>query len=616
MNVSTKCSKHIGLMILILIFSIGVSGCAGKQNLSLYQAVYNNDGVKASKLIAKGLDPDIVVNDDGLRPVILAAYNGNNAILDMLLKAGADPDASMKNGSCAIHFAAGKKDTALLETLIQYHADVNIQNNAGVPPLYIAAKENNIKAIELLLDAGANASIGKMPGQSPLNVAAYSNHTDAVEILTRHGAEYTIFDHAALNHFTHIKQLVRSPSDANLLTSHKLSLLHCALKNGHMDMARYLISMGADTNQASDDGVLPIHLAALWKDKDMVNLLLENGADVNALQSNKMTPLHMAAAVGNSDMITFLLARGAVINAATRTGETPLYTAASNNHPETVKRFIEKGADIEAEHNGWTPLRIAANRGLKDVVTALITAPNIRIDDAEDGATALYEACYKGRRDIAEILLNAGADPSKGYNGWSCLHSAVQSGSLETVLLLLENGADVRAFIPKTNIKPMDIAYDQLKDIKVKENMLTLLTGYYGEVRLANVRRSLGMGSKDEALIILKDIQGYYGHHAQQSMKRIKRLQKKMQGLELRQRLASSLKMPTDKKANENGTTHLKGETYTHPAHQSVESKTAYLISREKAYETLYEFHRKTYKTLADCIELGQDAGHCLEEIQ
>lgn len=598
--------KYIIFTILTGLFCMGFASCAAKQkDFSLYQAVQSNNEAKAVELIAKGLDPEIKINDEGWRPVIAAVINGNTTILEGLLKAGASPDAKLKNGTAAIHYAAGKKDTAVLETLIKYHPKVNVQNNMGVTPLYVAAKDGNIKAVELLINAGADVSIGKEEGWTPLNVAAYSNLTDMVDLLTKHGAVFTIFDHVALNHMTQVKDLVRTSAEANQMTPHKISLLHFALKNGHMDMARFLISMGADTNLATEEGVLPIHLAALWKDTEMVTYLLEKGADVNARQSNGLTPLHMAAMAGNPDMAEFLLANGAKINAASQAGETPLYSASINNKPETVALLIAKGADTEAEYNGWTPLRVAANRGFKDVVSELIKSPDIRIDDDDQGATALYQACYEGHRDIAELLLNKGANLSKGYKGWSCLHGAARSGSLETVLLLLERGADIHAFIPKTNIGPMEIAYDQHND-KTKD-MLMLMTGFYGVVKLVAVRRNVEKGLKSEALLILKDIQGYYDHYANQSKKRIIRLEKKLQTIASRNKIALSL----NKTFSEDDNPDTGKEEETPP--QQVDPKTVYMINRQKVYLAIFEGHKQKYAGISECIEKQKNAIQCFE---
>ena len=58
--------------------------------------------------------------------------------------------------------------------------------------------------------------------------------------------------------------------------------------------------------------------------------------------------------------------------------------------------------------------------------------------------TALMIASYFGREDVVRILLGAGADVNiKGDDGWTALMIAVESGHKEIVEMLLDRGADV-----------------------------------------------------------------------------------------------------------------------------------------------------------------------------
>ena len=53
---------------------------------------------------------------------------------------------------------------------------------------------------------------------------------------------------------------------------------------------------------------------------------------------------------------------------------------------------------------------------------------------------ALWRACLKGYRDVAEALLRFGVDPN---NYWKPLWTACEEGHLEVVDVLLEHGADI-----------------------------------------------------------------------------------------------------------------------------------------------------------------------------
>lgn len=65
----------------------------------------------------------------------------------------------------------------------------------------------------------------------------------------------------------------------------------------------------------------------------------------------------------------------------------------------------------------------------------------------ENGMTALQHACYKGNKDIAQILLDQGADVNSGKHehGYTALHFAALSGNTDLCQLLLAAGAKLHA---------------------------------------------------------------------------------------------------------------------------------------------------------------------------
>lgn len=65
----------------------------------------------------------------------------------------------------------------------------------------------------------------------------------------------------------------------------------------------------------------------------------------------------------------------------------------------------------------------------------------------ENGMTPLQNACYKGRYDVAKVLIERGADvnSNKHVHGYTALMFAALGGHVRVVSLLLENGADATA---------------------------------------------------------------------------------------------------------------------------------------------------------------------------
>jgi ankyrin repeat protein len=64
-------------------------------------------------------------------------------------------------------------------------------------------------------------------------------------------------------------------------------------------------------------------------------------------------------------------------------------------------------------------------------------------------------ACYKGHLKIAKYLIDAKSDVNrKSVKGNTALHDCAESGSLEIMMLLLANGANIDVDAYGTYLKP------------------------------------------------------------------------------------------------------------------------------------------------------------------
>src|SRR5205823_1105706 len=78
------------------------------------------------------------------------------AMMRMLLDAGADVQARGKNGNGALHTAAASNRPDLAALLLAHGADVNVRNDDGMTPLHYAAAGGHTEMVELLLKRGAD----------------------------------------------------------------------------------------------------------------------------------------------------------------------------------------------------------------------------------------------------------------------------------------------------------------------------------------------------------------------------------------------------------------------------------------------------------------------------
>lgn len=294
-------------------------------------------------LLAGGLHPD-AADDDGERPLHLAAAAGDGFALQALLDAGADVGARNFAGQTPLDAALDADEPALAETLAQ-HGGRTARN---VGDLGFAA------AFECAADAVANGAVDTLRGllrERPALATARSQRPHRCTLLNYLGAngfedwrqrtpanaveviDTLIAAGADPNAVCHTYRGGPGENTAGLLTSsghpreagltldmlsalargglrqspvyELLTALHDGKRAG--GMAHVTVSMDAGSETA---GLALVESAGL-DERDIVFALLDAGVDVNTRRGDGATALHQAAFDGNGELARELLARGA-----------------------------------------------------------------------------------------------------------------------------------------------------------------------------------------------------------------------------------------------------------------------------------------------------------------
>ena len=113
----------------------------------------------------------------------------------------------------------------------------------------------------------------------------------------------------------------------------------------------------------------------------LVETLLELEAQVNHRDSHQRTPLFyvIEAPAENLDVVLLLIDKGADVNATSIDGYTPLLKASQKRHHEILENLLSRGA-------------------------------NHRQILLSNGNSALHVACENGDLESVIVLINAGAD--------------------------------------------------------------------------------------------------------------------------------------------------------------------------------------------------------------
>ena len=132
------------------------------------------------------LFPDLINAADmkGFTPLIIAVYNNQPEVVDILLQNGADPNAQDLSGNTALMGTSFKGYKELAVKLVEAGADVNIRNSQGAPALTFAATFGQLEIAKLLLKHGADTSFSDSRGKTPLDHAVLQENEPMVALLS------------------------------------------------------------------------------------------------------------------------------------------------------------------------------------------------------------------------------------------------------------------------------------------------------------------------------------------------------------------------------------------------------------------------------------------------
>ncbi len=216
------------------------------------------------------------------------------------------------------------------------------------------------------------------------------------------------------------------PTLVNAANSHGHVPLGTAIGTGCLERVKALIALGADPGHAYHGRTL-LDAAAYGGHVEILRFLVSLG-----LQPT----VHHAAAIGDIPLLEELLTAKPNLRNPTAAGGrwriTPLHAAVIAGNPESVEFLLAQGVPVDAEnHNGHTALALCAEhpRGEANIPIAqllLAHGANADVSGGHHGGTALHRAVMHGDAALARLLLDNGADPNcQDWSGKTPLHHAV-----------------------------------------------------------------------------------------------------------------------------------------------------------------------------------------------
>jgi ankyrin repeat protein len=364
----------------------------------------------------------------GETPLMTAARTGALGSVKALLAHGAIVDSKDHGrGQTALMWAAAEGHATVVQALIAAGADFRARLPSGFTPLLFAVREGRLDVVRVLLEAGAdvNETIpveagrrrgygGRLPpaGASPLLLAVMNAHFELAAELLDAGSN----PNADLPGYTvlHAMTAVRKPgvgdNDPAPEGSGKTSSLELVKKlvaRGANVNARMTKRVNLNNTRANELGATPFFLAALTADAELMKTLATLGANPLLANADNSTPLMVAAGL------------------ATRSPGEDAGTEAEVL--EAVQVALDLGADLNGvDNNGETAMHAAAYKNLPKVV-AFLAGKGARIDvwnrPDKFGWTPLaiavgyrfgnFKPAPATEAAIREVMIAAGVTPPK-----------------------------------------------------------------------------------------------------------------------------------------------------------------------------------------------------------
>jgi uncharacterized protein len=281
--------------------------------------------------------------------------------------------------------------------------------------------------------------------------------TLVVLLTTRLGAAadtVSLLEAARAGNLSAVQASLQHQKDTRQTEPDGTTALHWAVQQDRLDIVQALIAAGANVNAKNRYGTTPLLLAVSNGNASVTTALLKAGADVRVNIPEMGSILIAAARTGSPDVIRLVLAAGADVNFAERySGQTALMWAAAEGHAPAIKALIAGGAKIGAQtHDKKMALFYAVRKGDIESVKVLLAAGadvNERLapEEIQDceicrhfppgttyskyGDSVLVIAILNANFDVADLLLNKGADPNAAGTHWSPLHALIRTRNYE-----------------------------------------------------------------------------------------------------------------------------------------------------------------------------------------
>ncbi len=479
-----------------------------------WDAIYDNDAKKMEELIQNGYD--VTHPQEGMFvPLISSVIYGSGDVFKVLVENGAPINTVGTDNKTAMDIWNEFKDRndprqmrIMIDLLRQYEARTGKAQSFLNQSLLRAVQKADLKTYKELLQRGARLNFGEEESENALiqafnskdmkffrTVLKEATNKDINNPVVRPFLNYVVQN----NQIKGIQEFLKAKGDICFQDEAGETLLTKAVRDGHIEMAGALASLGVDMDLKDNQGLRPIDWALKQNMGEMFVVLLnaectkkghlniqepvtkaieegydniieyllkaeaplvENGdaslllsalkpfeEDHSYIYSKEKKPLHRPKEIvtaGRKKIAKLLIEAGADLNQKDGEGNTSLILATQNGYSALLPLMIEKGADIHAKNNkGLTAFQIALSENLTQSALMLLDAGEDVNNGGETNFTPLMRIALSRNVPLAQELIVRGADVNViNIEGKTAAMMAAENGNWPMVKCFLDAGLD------------------------------------------------------------------------------------------------------------------------------------------------------------------------------
>ena len=339
-------------------------------------------------LLKANANPNHEQEGTGITALIVAAHEGFSDIVQQLLEYGADPNSiSDIDGSTALHCVLSHTETLhkddkekklkIIQRLIEKGANINIQNEDGVTALMMGTDDGLSEVAELLLQNGADPNIHSNNGITALMHACNHGNSKVAKSLLRYNANPQLVDNDGFTASIHALRSGNKVLAYELVNGRDFSqselkcLLIMDLLEGYQTEA---ISRLDDITDLSTDKKELLISCVVGSLEDVISKLHESGLHPDTPLVGGLTLLMIASSCGYIELVEYFVIMEADVNQRDIFWKyTPLfYAILGSTSNEIVELLLENGADINAVARNQTPLDMANSSPVENLISRLL----------------------------------------------------------------------------------------------------------------------------------------------------------------------------------------------------------------------------------------------------